>query len=384
VTAMAVYNSMFPTNFERVTFWGAVCAPHSVHVKGVHDPNAAVRRAAEVTIRRIGPCREFATALNSEPNRFQEAHLWNLLGGITCDLAVFESLADIRPLKCYMDALKKCLTSDALHSIMPGHVIRSVRAKVRAASRANMAQPAKRYRRDVWTDADMHVIWQLLNKFPGDICADYDDWWFSHLGLSVTNCADPDPRLVMCSVEHRDQAVLSLRFEMPNLPPPGCNKPMDNNDDTIHPDMYRCAAASGRRQIPASRGVLSFDDPIYKTLPKPVQALARFSTVCNYLTVNNCDGDLWWQVVMAMNGESELELDVMYGVSIQCNASTKHLLSSTRVSTHAIRFFPNAVLCIKFDTTTEESKNRLKSICDRDSYRTNLWLSKAGLSHTLS
>jgi hypothetical protein len=132
---MTVYSVMFPTKFERVTFWGSVCSPRSVHIKGVHDPNAPVRRAAETTIRRLGPCCKFAIAISSEPNRLQEAHLRNLLGSLTCDLAVFESLADIRPMKCYLDALKKCLTSDALHNIMPSHIIRSVKAKVRAISR---------------------------------------------------------------------------------------------------------------------------------------------------------------------------------------------------------------------------------------------------------
>jgi hypothetical protein len=63
---------------------------------------------------------------------------------MTLDLAVFESLGEMRPLKCYADTVKKCLTSDALHSLMPAYVVRSVRAKVRAASRANMVQPAKR------------------------------------------------------------------------------------------------------------------------------------------------------------------------------------------------------------------------------------------------
>jgi hypothetical protein len=117
-----------------------------VHIKGVRDPLAPVRRAAETTIRWLGPCREFAAVINLEPNRLQEALLWNLLGGIMCDLAVYESLADVRPMKCYMDTLKKCLTSDAVHSIMPSHIVWSVKAKVRAISRSNMAQPQKRYR----------------------------------------------------------------------------------------------------------------------------------------------------------------------------------------------------------------------------------------------
>jgi hypothetical protein len=120
----------------------------------------------------------------------------------------------------------------------------------------------------------------------------------------------------MCSVEKREQAVLSLRFEAPNIPPKGCNKPMENGQDTTKPDMYRCASASGRRQIPASRGVLNYDDPTYKTLPKPLQSLTKFAAICNYLTSNGCDGEMWWRVWMFINGDETLELDVMYGVHI--------------------------------------------------------------------
>ncbi len=183
-TAMAVSSSLFPTNFERVTFWGVVRAPRSVHIRGVLDSQASVRRAAEVTLRRMGPCKEIATVLNSEPNWMQEAHLWNLIGGLTLDLAVLELLGEVRPLKSYNDVVKKCLSSDAMHSIMPGHVVRSVRAKVRAASRSNMAQPARRYRSYTWDNADMYTVWQLLNEFPGSVCADYYDKWFGFLGLS--------------------------------------------------------------------------------------------------------------------------------------------------------------------------------------------------------
>ncbi len=95
--------------------------------------------------------------------------MWNLLGGITCDLAVYESLADVRPIKCYMDALKKCLTSDAVHSIMPSHIVWSVKAKVGAIIRSNMAQPAKRYRGYNWAESDRHTVWQLLNDFTGKV-----------------------------------------------------------------------------------------------------------------------------------------------------------------------------------------------------------------------
>jgi hypothetical protein len=219
--AMAVHSALFPTSFERLSFWAAVGAPRSIHVRGVVDPQSAVRRAAEVTLRRLGPCKEIATVLDSEPNRMQEAHLWNLVGGLTLDLAVLESLSEVRPLKAYADIVKKCLSSDALHRIMPGHIARGVRAKVRAASRSNMAQPAKRYRAYKWNDEDAHVISQLLCEFPGAVCSDYYDRWFAFLGLSVVNCADPDPRLVICSVDSRDQAVLSLKFEKPILPPAG-------------------------------------------------------------------------------------------------------------------------------------------------------------------
>ncbi len=147
---------------------------------------------------------------------------------------------------------------------------------------------------------------------------------------------------------------------------------MENADDITKPDMFMCASASGRRQIPASRGVLNFDDPTFKTLPKQLQSMTKFSAVCNFLSGNGCDGDFWWRIGMAINGEEFLELDIFYGVSIQSSTSTKRLLSSTRVNTHAIRFFPNTVLCVKFDTTTEESKNRLRSICDKDSYRASM------------
>jgi hypothetical protein len=147
---------------------------------------------------------------------------------------------------------------------------------------------------------------------------------------------------------------------------------MENCSDVTSVDMYSCASTAGRRQIPASRGVLSLDDPTFKTLPKPAQALAKFAAACNYLTENGCDGELWWKVGMAVNGEEQLELDVLYGVSIQSDTSTKRLLSSTKVNTHTIRFFPNTILCVKFDTTTEESKNKLRSICDKDSYRTSM------------
>jgi hypothetical protein len=181
---MAVYSALFPSNFERVSFWAAVGAPRSVHVRGIVDTQTPVRRAAEVTLRRMGPCKEIATVLNSEPNRMQEAHLWNLVGGLTLDLAVLESLGEVRPLKAYTDIVKKCLSSDALHRIMPGHVTRAVRAKVRAASRSNMAQPARRYRAYNWDETDMHVIWQLLHEFPGTICSDYYDKWFNFLGLT--------------------------------------------------------------------------------------------------------------------------------------------------------------------------------------------------------
>jgi hypothetical protein len=197
-TAMAVFSALFPSNFERVSFWAAVGAPRSIHVRGIVDPQAIVKRAAEVTLRRIGPCKEIATVLNCEPNRMQEAHLWNLAGGLTLDLAVLEALGEVRPLKAYMDIVKKCLSSDALHRIMPGHIVRGVRAKVRAASRSNMVQPAKRYRAYKWEDADMHTVSQLLHEFPGAVCSDYYDRWFNFLGLSVVNCADPDPRLVVC------------------------------------------------------------------------------------------------------------------------------------------------------------------------------------------
>jgi hypothetical protein len=172
-------------------------------------------------------------------------------------------------------------------------------------------------------------------------------------------------------VDNREQAVLSLRFEPPNLPPAGCTKPMENADDITKPDMFMCASASGRRQIPSSRGVLNFDDPTYKTLSKQLQSMTKFSAVCNFLSGNGCDGDFWWRIGMAINGEEFLELDILYGVSIQSSTSTKRLLSSTRVNTHAIRFFHNTVLCVKFDTT-EESKNRLRSICDKDSYRASM------------
>ncbi len=115
------------------------------------------------------------------------------MGGITLDMAILESLKEIRPLKCYIDMVKKCLSTDALHGIMPGYVVRSVWAKVRAASRAYMAQPAKIYRSYTWEEADLYTVWQLLNEFPGSICAEYYDKWFGFLGLSVINCADPDP-----------------------------------------------------------------------------------------------------------------------------------------------------------------------------------------------
>jgi hypothetical protein len=147
---------------------------------------------------------------------------------------------------------------------------------------------------------------------------------------------------------------------------------MENSQDTTAADMFSCSSSSGRRQIPASKGVLSFDDPTFKTLPKPAQALTKFSATCNYLTSNGCDGEFWWKLGMAANGEDQLELDVLYCVSIQSGTSTKRLLSSTRVNTHATRFFPNTILCVKFDTTTEESKNRLRSICDKDSYRASM------------
>jgi hypothetical protein len=90
---MTVYCAVFPTKFEQVSFWGSVCAPRSVHIKGVRDPLAPVRRAAETTIQQLGPCQEFAVAINLEPNRLQEALLWNLLGGIMCDLAVHEPMS---------------------------------------------------------------------------------------------------------------------------------------------------------------------------------------------------------------------------------------------------------------------------------------------------
>ncbi len=123
------------------------------------------------------------------------------------------------------------------------------------------------------------------------MCADFYELWFHFLVLSVTNCADSDPWLVTCNISSLDEAMLSLSFEQPNLPPAGCNKPMDDSD-TVHIDMFRCSATSGRRQIPTSKGVLSFDDPVYKTLPKPLQALARFAAVCNYLTENGNNGEL--------------------------------------------------------------------------------------------
>ncbi len=56
-TAMAIYCAVFPTKFKRVSFWGSVCTPRSVHIKGVCDPHAPVRRAAETTIQRPGVCR---------------------------------------------------------------------------------------------------------------------------------------------------------------------------------------------------------------------------------------------------------------------------------------------------------------------------------------
>ncbi len=152
------------------------------------------------------------------------------------------------------------------------------------------------------------------------MCADYYELWFHFLELSVTNCADPDPWLFICNVDSLEEAVLSLRFEQPNLPPAGCNKPMDDDSFRVHIDMFRCSATSGRRQIPTSKGILSFDDPVYKTLPKPLQALARFAAVCNYLTANGNNGELWWKIGMASNGETQLELDVMYGVSIQSSS----------------------------------------------------------------
>ncbi len=90
--------------------------------------------------------------------------------------------------------------SDVVHSIMPSHIVRNVKAKVRAIGRSNMAQPAKRYRGYNWSESDRHTVWRLLNDFPGQVCADYYELWFHFLGLSVTNCADPDPRLVICNV----------------------------------------------------------------------------------------------------------------------------------------------------------------------------------------
>ncbi len=49
--------------------------------------------------------------------------------------------------------------SDVVHSIMPSHIVRNVKAKVRAISRFNMAQPAKRYRGYKWSESDRHTVW---------------------------------------------------------------------------------------------------------------------------------------------------------------------------------------------------------------------------------
>ena len=136
------------------------------------------------------------------------------------------------------------------------------------------------------------------------------------------------------------------------------------------------------------------DDPVFKSIPGPLkvsqtlnishnlacrrsitfivltlllflfQAVAKFAAVCKYVTENGSDGSLWWALGSALNGLENLPLAILFGATIPPDTSSKRMLSTSRVSTHAIRFFPNVQLCLKFDAESELSKNRLRNICD--------------------
>ncbi len=119
--------------------------------------------------------------------------------------------------------------------------------------------------------------------------------------------------------------------------------------------------------------MLNMEDPIYKSVPSPLKAVVKFAAVCIYITKNGSDGALRWALGSSVNGFFDLPLAILFGAQIPLDTSTKRLLSTSRFSMHAIRFFPNVQLCLKFDAESELFQNRRRNVYDRGSLRANMF-----------
>ncbi len=53
-------------------------------------------------------------------------------------------------------------------------------------------------------EGDRATVKRIVNTPPSELMRQYYDQYYSYLGVSVLNYADPDPRLMVCQVTSQD------------------------------------------------------------------------------------------------------------------------------------------------------------------------------------
>jgi hypothetical protein len=232
--------ALLSNDFRMPSVWSFLQAPTSVFFQDVKDPSGSVANVLKGSIMRLGPCTEVRKALEFDSSNEAEEQVWELVRSMEADCAVFETMSGIRPLKCYMDMLRKLLDCDGLMMLLPRSKLLSLRNLIRRADKDAITLLVRKAR-EVDT---RHVDWLSArveaDRPPFVAIRDHRDAYFDFIGVSVLNHSDPDPIDVLGQAQKAEEIMLTARFKDP------ASTPRDNKQDgrvrlvetSLYNDMY--------------------------------------------------------------------------------------------------------------------------------------------------
>jgi hypothetical protein len=122
-------------DFRIPSVWSFLQAPPSVFFQDVKDPSGLIANILKGAIMKLGPCAEVKKALEFDSSCEAEEQVWKLVRSMEADCAIFEVMSGIRPLKCYLDMLRKLLDCNGLMMLLPRSRLLSLQNMVRRFDR---------------------------------------------------------------------------------------------------------------------------------------------------------------------------------------------------------------------------------------------------------
>ncbi|APG78071.1 RNA-dependent RNA polymerase [Shahe qinvirus-like virus 1] len=374
----SAFLAILPTDFRRPNVWAWLSSPHSVSIRGVHDPTSGLRAILRRAIEKMDICTEVRQALILDSDDRIEEMMWRILFCVEADVAVFEILGGIRPLAAYSNMLKKMLDAEVLSMFVKNTDLTKMKRRMRNADKSGLTSISRRIRTQPNSKTWKDTFIEIRNAPVCKQVYDYRKLFYRFIGVQVVNHSDPDPVEIVCQVDKASEIIMSTFFKPPVATPRDLTREVSqipgtwNSPGSDYSNMFDGMARVGRRNVPSSRSAFASDDPACKSLPAVVREVARFAALCKYLDDRGLDGSALWSLGMAINGVLDVSMSIIGGMEVSATNSTKRLSKKTKVQTHMVNIYPNSHLCVVFQEADDDKVSRLNRVCHDSGNRYSL------------